>query len=254
MHLLKTSQTAVILAAGKGSRLRPVTETIPKEMIPVGGRPMIEYVLDVIRAGGIRRIGIVINPQKTLLIQHLGSGSRFGVSIAYLVQEEPRGTAHALSIARDFVDDEFVLAYGDTFIKPATVLRPFLIHHREKNPPATILLHYIDDPTAGGVVYLDEEGMITRLIEKPTLAEAEPFRHNGRFLNIGGLMVLKTDIFEYLERLPPGKNGELWLTDGLGLMQKDNKRLYGYIHQGIRLDLGNFEAIAEAERIENHER
>ena len=239
---------AVILAAGRGSRLRPKTNTTPKEMIPIRGRPMIEYVLDVIRAGGIRRVGIVISPQKTPLMQHLGSGSRFGISIAYLIQEEPRGTAHALSVAREFIDNDFILAYGDTYIKPSEVLKSMLVYHQRLNPAGTILLHYIDDPTSGGIVRLDKDGRILQLVEKPTRTQAQALRQNGRYLNIGGLMILKPEIFDYLDRVSPGRNGELWLTDALELMRQDNKLLYGFIHKGLRLDLGTFSNITMAER------
>jgi len=242
---------AIVLAAGKGTRLMPLTQAVPKEMIRVGLKPTIEHVIEVLRAGGIDEILIIVGRKKESIIDHLGSGERWGVSIYYKVQEEPRGTAHAVLQGKGFIgSDEFVVMYGDNYFKPYKAIKDVLSFHQYKKPDATLVLHPVEDPRRFGIVKIDEGGNVLGMIEKPSLEEAEPFKVNGGYLNIAGLLVFKNEIFDYIERTTVGKDNEIWLTDSIELMRREGSRVIGYVFEGSRFDIGTFESLIEADRLE----
>ncbi len=242
---------AIVLAAGVGNRLKPITDAIPKEMIRVGRRPVIEHVLKVLKAGGIEDVLIIVGWKKHALVDYLGSGKRLGLKIYYRMQEEPLGTAHAVSLGDDFIGDEdFVIMYGDNYITPYDTMDRIIKFHKEKKSTGTLVLNPVEDPRRFGVVQMDENNQINGMIEKPTWEEAEPYKLNDHWLNIAGMMVLNGKIFSYIEATEPGKNGELWLTDSIELMRKGGNDLYGYIFTGKRFDIGTFESLREADELE----
>lgn len=241
----------IVLAAGKGSRLFPLTLAIPKEMIRVGVKPAIEHAINVLKAGGVSDILIIVGRNKEAIFNYLGSGKRLGVQISYRIQEELLGTADATYYGKDFVQNEdFALIYGDNYLKPYNVMKEVVKVHEESNADATLVLSLVKDPRQHGIVKIDKEGWITRMIEKPTLNEARPFRHNRKYLSIAGLMILKPIIFRYIKKTKPGKNGEIWLTDTLELMRRDGKRVRGFIFNGERYDIGTLESLIEADKLE----
>ncbi len=239
---------AVVLAAGKGKRLKPITNAIPKEIVRVGKKPTIEHVLNVLKSGGIKDVLVIVGRNKQAIVDYLGSGERLGLDIYFRVQEEPRGTAHAVSLAKDFVCDEenFALMYGDNYISPYDTMKKIVAFHKS-NGANTLVLHPVEDPRRFGVVKLDEEKRVRGMIEKPTLEEAKPFKRNGYWLNIAGLMILKPQIFKYIDEVEP-VDGELWLTDTIEAMRKDGNEIYGYVFEGTRYDIGTFESLREADR------
>ncbi len=242
---------AIVLAAGEGSRLKPITDAIPKEMIRVGRKPAIEHVLEVLKAGGIEDVLIIVGWKKHALVDYLGSGKRLGLKIYFRMQEEPLGTAHAVSLGDDFIgDDDFVVMYGDNYITPYDTMDSIVKLHNTKKSKGTLVLNPVDDPRRFGVVKMDEDGRINGMIEKPTWEEAEPYKLNDHWLNIAGLMILNGKIFEYIENTEPGKKGELWLTDSIELMRRDGHDFYGYIFKGKRFDIGTFESLEQADRLE----
>ncbi len=242
---------AIVLAAGEGTRLKPITDAIPKEMIRVGKKPAIEHVLEVLKAGGIEDVLIIVGWKKHALVDYLGSGKRLGLKIYFRMQEEAKGTAHAVSLGDDFIgDDDFVVMYGDNYITPYDTMRHIVDFHKRNNSRATLVLNPVEDPRRFGVVKMDEDNQIHGMIEKPTWDEAEPYRVNDHWLNIAGLMVLNGEIFEYIRKTTPGKKGELWLTDSIELMRKDGNAMYGYIFTGKRFDIGTFESLREADKLE----
>lgn len=240
---------AVVLAAGEGSRLSPITEAVPKEMVRVGRKPTIEHVLEVLKAGGIGHVVIVVGRKKNAIMDYLGSGDRLDLDICYRIQEEPKGTAHALSLAGRCVSrgEEFVMMYGDNYISPYSAMGDIVDFH-ERVSENTLVLHPVDDPRRFGVVKLDEDNVIRGMIEKPTLEQAQPYKRNDHWLNVAGLMILKSEIFDYIDRVEPGKDGELWLTDAVEAMRKDGNRIHGYVFEGTRYDIGTFSSLAEADR------
>jgi len=246
---------AIVLAAGKGTRLEPLTRAIPKEMIRVGLKPVIEHVIEVLKAGGIDEILIIVGRKKESIIDHLGSGELLGVNIYYRVQEEPKGTADAVLQGRGFVgNDDFVVMYGDNYFKPYESMEDIRVSHESSKADATIVLYPVDDPTGFGIAKIDSTGKILGMIEKPSLEEAQEYKSEGRFLNIAGLMILGNEIFDYIVDTKPGINGELWLTDSVNLMRRDGRKVLGYIFSGIRYDIGTFESLIEADRLEHSER
>ncbi len=242
---------AVVLAAGEGTRLRPITYAIPKEIVRVGKKPTIEHVLNVLKHGGVEDVLIVVGRKKQAIIDYLGSGERLDLDIYYRVQEEPRGTAHAVSLARDFVeeDEDFAIMYGDNYISPYSAMKDIVRFHEEKNGSGTLVLHPVDDPKRFGVVKLTEENVVVGMIEKPTMEEAQPYRRDDHWLNIAGLMIINAKLFKYIDRIEPGKGGELWLTDAVESLRKGEGGLYGYVFEGNRYDIGTFESLAEADRL-----
>lgn len=242
---------AVVLAAGEGSRLKPITNAIPKEMIRVGRRPTIEHVLRVLRAGGLKEVLVIIGRKKQAIVDYLGSGNRFGLDIYYRVQEKAQGTGPAISLAEGFIgkDKYFAVMYGDNYLSPYTVMKDILKFHKQKNGNGTIVIHKVKDPRRYGIVKLDNQNKIQGIIEKPTLKEAKPYQRNGYWLNIAGLMILKNQIFPYIKKLKPGKNEEKWLTDAIEKMRKREDYIYGYIFKGKRYDIGTFQSLKKADQL-----
>lgn len=239
---------AVLLAAGGGSRLKPITNAIPKEMVRIGQRPTIEHAIRVLKAGGVRDIMVIVAPGKHAIMDYLEDGNKWDVDICYKVQREPKGTAHAVSIASNYMSDEedFVVMYGDNYITPYKSMEKIVDFHN-RNGENTIVLHEVDDPTRYGVVKLDGN-IIKGIIEKPSLEEAQPYKRNDHWLNIAGLMILNSNVFDYINEIKPGKSGELWLTDAIEAMRKDGNEMYGYIFdEGKRYDIGTFKSLAQAD-------
>jgi len=242
---------AVILAAGKGTRLRPLTLAIPKEMIRVGTKPVIEHAINVLKAGGIEKILIVVGRKKEAILDYLGSGERLGVDISYKIQEELKGTAHAVYQGKDFVGNEdFAVIYGDNYLKPYEVMKEIVKFHEKREADATLVLHPVKDPRRFGIVKIDADNKVHGIIEKPTLEEAEPYKVGNEYLNIAGLLVLKPFIFNFIERTKSGKDGEIWLTDSIELMRKSGHKVCAFLFKGARYDIGTFESLVEADRLE----
>lgn len=246
--MIRLVNKAVVLAAGEGTRLYPITEAVPKEMVRVGKKPTIEHALEVLKAGGIEHVMIILGRKKGAVLDYLGSGDRLDLNVCYRIQEEPKGTAHALSLARNYIgqEDDFVVMYGDNYISPYDAMGEIVNFH-EENGQNTLVLHPVEDPRRFGVVKLDEDNRIRGMIEKPTMDEARPYKRNGHWLNIAGLMMLESKIFDYIDRIDP-IDGELWLTDAMEAMRKDGNEIYGYVFEGTRYDIGTFESLSEADR------
>jgi len=231
--------------------LRPLTLTIPKEMIKVGAKPAIEHGISVLKAGGIKDILVIVGPKKEAIPDHLGNGKRLGIKISYLTQDKPKGTAHAAGLGEDFVGDEdFAVIYGDNYLKPYEAMKEIVKFHEEKKADATLVLHPVEDPRRFGIVKIDETGKVLGIIEKPTIKEAEPYKVKGAYLNIAGLLLLKPVAFEYIKKTKAGKAREIWLTDSIELMRKDGKAVYGFMFKGTRYDIGTFESLRKADELE----
>lgn len=243
-------EKAVVLAAGKGSRLAPITHAVPKEMVRVGKKPTIEHVLRVLKHGGVKEVLVIVGRKKQAIIDYLGSGKRLGLDIYYRMQEKPKGTAHATSLAKNFIreGEDFAVMYGDNYIYPYSAMEDIVRFHERKNGVGTLVLHPVENPTRFGIVNLKNE-KVEGTIEKPSLEEAQPYKRDGHWLNIAGLMIVNSKIFNYLEKVKRGRHGELWLTDALELLHKEEGHLYGYVFKGKRFDIGTFQSLAEADRL-----
>lgn len=248
-------EKAIVLAAGEGKRLRPLTYAIPKEIVRVGQKPIIEHVLNVLKCGGVEDVLVIVGRKKQAIIDYLGSGKRLDLDIYYRVQEEPKGTAHAISLGGDFIaeGEEFAIMYGDNYISPYETMEDIVKFHERKGG-RTLVLHPVDDPRRFGVVKLDDDNKIQGIVEKPSLDEAKSYKRNDEWLSIAGLMIIDSGVFEYIDMIEPGKGGELWLTDAVEMMREEGNEFYGYVFEGNRYDLGTFESLAEADRLEQKSR
>jgi glucose-1-phosphate thymidylyltransferase len=231
----------IILHGGYGTRLRPLTHTGPKQLIPVANKPISQYVLDDLIEAGITDIAIVLGdvyPDKVK--EYYGDGSNFNVKITYIFQGEPKGIAHAVGLCRDFVKDEPLVVYlGDNLIKGG--IRKFVDQFNESNADAMILLCKVNNPERFGVAKFDEDGRLVQLIEKPK----EPPSNYA----LTGIYFFKPVLFKMIEQLKPSWRGELEITEAIQLLI-DNKYKVGYhFIEGWWKDTGTPEDILDANRL-----
>ncbi len=219
----------VVLCAGEGTRMRPLTYSLPKHLIPIANRPVIEHILDTLTQAGITDIGIVVGPNTQRSFQDaLGDGSQFGVRLTYVVQEDPRGLAHAVACAHGFVgDDPFLLYLGDNLLE-AGVTGP-VERFVETKADAVITLYPVPDPSRFGVAEIAGD-KIVRLVEKP----ATPVSN----LAVVGAYVFSPEIFSAIAHIRPSARGELEITDAIQRLIDDGRLVLPYRISGWWRDVG----------------
>ncbi|MBO8161021.1 MAG: glucose-1-phosphate thymidylyltransferase [Thermosipho sp. (in: Bacteria)] len=231
---------AIILCAGKGTRLRPLTFTIAKHLIPIANKPVIFYSLEKIKNVGIEEIGIIVNPENINDFKELlGNGSKFGLKIEYIIQEEPKGLAHAAWIAKDFIGEEDFLMYlGDNLILDD--ITPFIEEFKtHEELQASILLSPVKDPTRFGIAVV-KNGEIIQVVEKPKDPPSN--------LAIIGLYLFRKSIFEGIKNIKPSWRGELEITDAIDYLIRNKHKVKGHIIYGWWKDTGKPEDLIEANR------
>lgn len=245
---------AVITAGGEGTRLYPSSRAFPKELIHFCGIPVIEYGIRILKQNNITDIYVVTGRKKGALQDYLGDGSLFGVNIAYVTQEEPKGLGDAVLCTRphieDSKDDNFVLLLGDTIFTQSKDLEQILELHHSQDAMATVLVQKIQSrPERYGVVkfknFNGTYGEAGCFYEKPGSDIKEEYSFDGHWFAIAGLYVLNKEIFKYLEKTPVGKNSELQLTDALSQSLKDSRKVMAYGMKGERVDVGSWEYLAD---------
>ena len=231
---------AVILAAGKGERLRPLTDTRPKHILPVGGAPLLEWPLRGLAQVGIREILIVTHYMEDQIKSELGDGSRLGLSISYARQDEMRGTADAFAVAESFVgDDEFIGFYGDGFITVESFKAVLDSHGKGET---TLGVIRVDDPSRLGAVALDGD-RVTRLVEKPPKGEAPSNLANT------GIYVFTPKIFDKIRETGLSPRGEYEITDSIGsLIESTDSVKAAVLPQEGWMDVGQPWDLLEANR------
>jgi glucose-1-phosphate thymidylyltransferase len=221
----------VILAGGSGTRLRPLTSTIAKQLLPVGNRPILFYVVDRMVDAGITDIAIVVSPETGAAIRALvGDGNLWGARVQYVVQDRPGGIAHAVLSARDFVgSDPFCVFLGDCLVGSGVreAVRTF---ERSADMEALILLKEVSDPRGFGIAVVDDRGSVARLIEKP----AEPPSN----LALVGIYLLRPSIFGAIGSIRPSARGELEITDALSKLMEVGARVHFERLEGWWVDTG----------------
>ncbi len=231
----------IILHGGHGTRLRPLTHTGPKQLIPVANKPISQHALEDLVEAGINEITIVLgatHPEKVK--EHYGDGSKFGAKITYIKQDEPKGIAHAIGLCeRHMQNDSFTVYLGDNLIKGG--IKNFTEIFNKSNHEAMILLSEVKNPQRFGVAKLDEKGTLTALIEKP---KQPPSNYA-----LTGIYFLKPTIFKMTKQLKPSWRGELEITQALQLLLKNGYDVGYQIVKGWWKDTGAPEDILEANRL-----
>ena len=230
----------LILSGGKGTRLRPFTYTGAKQLVPVANKPVLFYAIEDLVEAGITEIGIIVGDTGEQVRQAVGDGSRFGAHVCYIEQDAPRGIAHGIKIARDFIGgDKFVLFLGDNFIRGGIV--PQVAAFRDGTMNAQIILHRMDDPSAMGVAVLDGEGRVTRLVEKPKQF-VSPYA-------VIGIYMFDPHVFEAVEAIKPSARGELEITDTIQYLIDRKLNVSAHLLDGWWIDTGKMSDILEANRL-----
>jgi len=222
---------AVILAAGKGTRLHPITLTRPKHLVPVGGKPIIDNVLNALKNAGINEVVFVVNYMSEPLQKYLGDGTNYGMQFEYTVQQQLRGTADAASFAEPFVKEPFLLTYGDWLTTPNAISTVLQTHEKEK-PVATMGVVLVEKPEHYGIVKL-EDSYVKSIIEKPRRDEAPTNLANA------GIYILSTEIFEAIKHTKPSLRGELEITDAFTFLLEKGQKIAAATIPGSELfDVG----------------
>jgi dTDP-glucose pyrophosphorylase len=248
---------AVILAAGKGTRMRELTNALPKPMLKVQGKPILEHILGGLILVGIREIFIVTGYQAEAVESYFGDGSRWNIRMAYGRQLVQDGTGKAPEVARQFVGtDSFLLTYGDILVKPETYSQ--MVRCFESGVFSGLLtVTEGQDITKGAVNFFDESFCLTKLMEKPTPAQVEELRREG-WLRPGqpvwynaGIYIFKPVVFEYTAKLMKSPRGEDELTDAVNAMVKAGHRLKGMPIAGRWVDVRDPEVLSGLDRAQN---
>lgn len=231
----------LILAGGSGTRLRPLTHTGPKQLLPIANRPTIYYAIEDLVEAGIKEIGVVLGNNLPEMIQEaVGDGSRFGAKITYIHQGEPRGIAHAVLVSEEFLGREpFVVYLGDNLLKEG--IREFVEGFEGSEEEARILLCRVKNPEQFGVAELDGEGRIVALEEKPREPKSD--------LALVGIYLFKYAIFGAARGIKPSRRNELEITDAVQRLIDSKRPIRASIVNGWWKDTGRPEDILEANRL-----
>jgi glucose-1-phosphate thymidylyltransferase len=236
---------SLILAGGDGRRLRPITHTSAKQLVPVANKPILFYGLEAIVAAGIVDIGIIVGDTAEEVMAAVGDGDAFGAKVTYIRQHAPLGLAHCVLIARDFLgDDDFVMYLGDNLLEQdlATFVTRFETPlGRAERPAAQLLVKRVSDPERFGIVTMDELGSVLRLLEKPSDPPTD--------LALVGVFIFDRTIHEAVVTLERSARGELEITDAIQWLIDHGHRVQADVLDGWWIDTGKVTPLLDANRI-----
>ncbi len=242
----------LILAGGVGTRLRPITHTGAKQLVPIANKPIIFYGIEAMADAGITEVGIVVGDNREEFITAIGDGWQFGVNVTYIPQEAPLGLAHCVLIAEEFLgDDDFVMYLGDNMLQQdlAGFVRKFEDERRahpelgEERAPAAaqILLAQVDDPRQFGVAEIDEYGEVVGLVEKPADPPSD--------LALVGVYLFDRTIHQAVRAIRPSARGELEITDAIQWLLDNDRRVMHEVLRGWWIDTGKKDPLLECNRL-----
>ncbi|MEU0136558.1 glucose-1-phosphate thymidylyltransferase [Streptomyces sp. NPDC006296] len=230
---------ALVLSGGAGTRLRPITHTSAKQLVPVANKPVLFYGLEAIAEAGITDVGIIVGDTAPEIREAVGDGSALGIDVTYIPQDEPRGLAHAVLIARDFLgDDDFVMYLGDNFIVGG--ITGLVEEFRADRPDAQILLTKVPNPTAFGVAELDAQGRVASLEEKPKEPKSD--------LALVGVYLFTPAVHEAVRAIEPSWRGELEITHAIQWLIDQRRDVRSTTISGYWKDTGNVTDMLEVNR------
>ncbi|MFE1440416.1 glucose-1-phosphate thymidylyltransferase [Streptomyces sp. NPDC058739] len=230
---------ALVLSGGAGTRLRPITHTSAKQLVPVANKAVLFYGLESIAAAGITEVGVVVGDTAEEIQEAVGDGSKFGLDITYIPQERPLGLAHAVLIARDYLgDDDFVMYLGDNFIVGG--ITGLVEEFRHSRPDAQILLTHVPDPRAFGVAELGADGQVVGLEEKPEKPKSD--------LALVGVYLFTPAIHDAVRAIGPSWRGELEITHAIQHLLDDGADVRSTVIHGYWKDTGNVVDMLEVNR------
>lgn len=230
---------ALVLSGGAGTRLRPITHTSAKQLVPVANKPVLFYGLEAIAEAGVTEVGIVVGDTADEIREAVGDGSQFGIKVTYIPQDAPLGLAHAVLIAQDFLgDDDFVMYLGDNFIVGG--ITGLVEEFRADRPDAQILLTRVPNPTSFGVAELDGNGLVVGLEEKPKKPKSD--------LALVGVYLFTAAIHEAVRSIEPSWRGELEITHAIQWLIDEKRDVRSTTISGYWKDTGNVTDMLEVNR------
>lgn len=230
---------ALVLSGGRATRLRPITHTSAKQLVPVANKPILFYALEAIRDAGITDIGIIVGHTAEEIKAAVGDGERFGVKVTYIPQEAPLGLAHAVKIAEPFIkDDRFVMFLGDNLIRDG--ISEVVSRFQEESPNAHIMLAKVRNPQDFGVAELNGTRVL-RLVEKPKEPKSD--------LALVGVYLFDNTVFEAVNAIKPSARGELEITDAIQYLIEKQYTVHWHLVSGWWKDTGKLEDMLEANRL-----
>ncbi|MGQ9583555.1 MAG: bifunctional sugar-1-phosphate nucleotidylyltransferase/acetyltransferase [Thermoplasmatota archaeon] len=218
---------ALVLAAGEGTRMRPLTANTPKPLLLTAGKPFLEHTLEALRSAGVEEVYVLVGFREDRIRERFGNGSWLGMRISYLEQKERLGTAHAISVAQGVISEDFICVNGDIVVAPETVGELLSLHRTRRGSIMTLV--EVPDPREYGVVLLNADGTVGGILEKPE-------RPSGNLVN-AGIYLFTTEVFDAISRVPLSPRGEYEITDALHAMASAS-RVHGLVARSPWVDVG----------------
>jgi len=245
-------QHAIILAAGKGTRMKELTADMPKPMLPVNGVPVLERIIINLRVAGVRKILIVTGYKAEVVERHFGDGNALGCSIQYTRQVTQDGTGRVVELGKSFVGtNPFLLVYGDILVEPATYVKLIQEFQNRERVTGIITVNLGEDVTKGGALVFDREFRLKELIEKPSPEELQQLKASPGFKPWynAGLYAFTAELFPHIARLEKSVRGEYELTDAIRALAKETRGVFGMQIEGYWIDVRDPELLAKAQSL-----
>ncbi len=231
---------AVLLAAGRGTRMRALTDDLPKPMIAVRGKPILQHIIEGLHAAGVHEVLIIVGYRAEIVRQYFGDGAKFDLRVTYETQAEQNGTGKVVELARNFVgEDSFVLSYGDIIIDPENYRQ---LVRLDETTAAIVSVKRNEDVSKGGAVFVNDRFELIDLREKP-----QPIEPTSPWYN-AGVYAFRPSIFDFTARLERSPRGEYELTDAIRALALSGKKVQAYELQGEWADVRDPEILEQLNR------